>query len=88
MVLLSDVAIFVLKAQKWLPPAPRLRRTSKTLGEYTSQINTSARRQAVTSQVSKASGFTSEMERRRNETTSQARLREFSEDMKKIFGFK
>jgi hypothetical protein len=36
-----------------------------------------------TSQANEMSDFTSEMERKRNETTSQARLLEFGEDVKK-----
>ena len=40
-----------------------------------------------TSQANEMSGFTSEMERKRNETTSQARLPGISEDVKKNFVF-
>ena len=40
-------------------------------------------RSEQTSQATKGSAFTSEMQRKRSETTSQARLRVFGEDVKK-----
>ena len=41
-----------------------------------------------TSRAASADHFTSVMERQRNETTSQARRREFGEDVEKTCGFK
>ena len=45
------------------------------------------RNSGKTSQANEMSVFTSEMERKRNETTSQARLPEFCEDVKKKLRF-